>query len=419
VVSSLIPGREPGEILVLAHLCHPKPSAGDNASGAAVAMEMHRVLQRLVERGELARPRLGIRFLLVPEITGTFAYLAREEDAAGRLLFGLNLDMVGQNQTLTGSTLCIESPPAAAASFTPFLLEEAVRRSFVQGTDPSGAGGLTGARIQSTSFSGGSDHMILSDPTVGVPTPMLIQWPDRYYHTSGDTPDKVSAEMLERVVVAGCCYAYTCALADVDQLVDLAALTGRLLRKQAGEEMAGYASSAAGIWIDLEYKVDFMMEAARSSLDSIARLAPDSRKVAGRIAREKSAVVRSIKEEARLLTRPAGEGGRSRRAAERRKMKSLNRHRVRRLHPGPADSMPLMADVGRRRRKSYYTWLEKEPRARALQSHALYWADGRRSTGEIVKKVAATTGHSNADFIRYYFDLLAEAGVVEILSEEA
>jgi hypothetical protein len=111
VVTSLIPGIESKEVLVIAHLCHPKPSAGDNASGVAVALESYRVVADLIDKGNLPRPRYGIRFLLVPEMTGTYAYLSRERRLGRRLLLGLNLDMVGQKQEITGSTLCIESPP--------------------------------------------------------------------------------------------------------------------------------------------------------------------------------------------------------------------------------------------------------------------------------------------------------------------
>ena len=45
-------------------------------------------------------------------------------------------------------------------------------------------------------FTGGSDHYILSDPTVNIPTLMLGQWPDKYYHTSGDTAEVLSADTL-------------------------------------------------------------------------------------------------------------------------------------------------------------------------------------------------------------------------------
>ncbi|MFQ6090503.1 MAG: DUF4910 domain-containing protein, partial [Candidatus Bipolaricaulia bacterium] len=114
VVSGLIPGETPEEVLIIAHLCHPKPSANDNASGAAAALEIARVLQGLIARGKLGPPKRGIRFLLVPEMTGTIAYLASHEEVISRAVAGVNLDMVGEDQERCGSSLLIDRLPGAA-----------------------------------------------------------------------------------------------------------------------------------------------------------------------------------------------------------------------------------------------------------------------------------------------------------------
>jgi hypothetical protein len=117
VVSAAIPGRGPAaaeEVLVVAHLCHPLPSANDNASGAAAALEAARALQALIGAGQLPPPRRTLRFLWLPEMTGTYAYLAGRESDLDRLVAGINLDMVGEDQGQTGSAWLIESPPAAS-----------------------------------------------------------------------------------------------------------------------------------------------------------------------------------------------------------------------------------------------------------------------------------------------------------------
>ncbi|MGC9336309.1 MAG: DUF4910 domain-containing protein, partial [Anaerolineae bacterium] len=51
VVSATIAGETEEEVLVVAHLCHPRPSANDNASGAAAALEAARTLQALIHEG--------------------------------------------------------------------------------------------------------------------------------------------------------------------------------------------------------------------------------------------------------------------------------------------------------------------------------------------------------------------------------
>src|SRR5690606_5790186 len=45
IVSARIPGETDEEIVVVAHLCHPEPSANDNASGCGAALEAARALQ--------------------------------------------------------------------------------------------------------------------------------------------------------------------------------------------------------------------------------------------------------------------------------------------------------------------------------------------------------------------------------------
>ncbi|MHA1441084.1 MAG: hypothetical protein ACTSPK_04355, partial [Candidatus Heimdallarchaeota archaeon] len=57
-------------------------------------------------------------------------------------------------------------------------------------------------------FSGGSDHVVLGEPGVGIGTPMFIQWPDKYYHTGEDSLEKVCPKMLQLVgsMTAAYCY---------------------------------------------------------------------------------------------------------------------------------------------------------------------------------------------------------------------
>jgi aminopeptidase YwaD len=413
VVTCLIPGKEPKEVVLMAHLCHPQPSAGDNASGVGALLETHRVLSHLIQRGDLPQPRYGIRFLLMPEMTGTFAYLSRSRGIRKHLLFGLNLDMVGQDQDKTGSTLCIEAPPLAEASFAPYLLEEAVRRAFKGGTHLAGTGGLSVARLQPTPFSGCSDHMIFSDPKVGVPTPMLVQWPDKYYHTSGDTPDKVSASVMRRIVIAAGSYAYTCAAAAENDLIWLAALTGRALRKAAADEMGKYPTSEARNWITADFQARFLSAVGDHALRSVRKLAPESKNLKLHIRAEEKALAQAIRRESAVMASFASLLG-GRRAHRPPRGESYANVTVRRLSPGPADMRSMDARLTSKRRAQYQTWLRREKKAAMMEPLALYWANGRRSLREISNLVAAELGLTNPDFLKFYFDLLEEAGIVEV-----
>ena len=49
-------------------------------------------------------------------------------------------------------------------------------------------------------YSGGSDHDVFVDGSVRIPAVLMIVWPDQWYHTSGDTPDKSDATQFKRIV---------------------------------------------------------------------------------------------------------------------------------------------------------------------------------------------------------------------------
>jgi aminopeptidase YwaD len=424
VVTSLIPGREEKEVVLVAHLCHPQPSAGDNASGAAVLLEVHRFLNELIRLGRLPQPRYGIRFLLVPEISGTFAYLARERKLARNLITGLNLDMVGQKQDVTGSTLCIEKPPMASSSFGPYLLSEIADRLFSTASNPGSTAALPLIRWTAAAFSGGSDHAVLSDPLVGVPTPMLMQWPDRYYHTSGDRPENVSAELLGKIAVLAGSYAYLCAQADASVLSRIAAIAGRGLRKDLIDGMASLEAAPAAEWITPRYKARVLGASARHALRSLGRLAPESRRLQTVLAREEAAAMECLKREAAMAMRAATAAARasgetadkSEAATRETALGELDNMVVKRVIPGPVDPRGLMRQLTPARRARFTKHVMKQKNGMMIAALGLYWADGKRSIADIVRLVAAELGDTDPDLLKFYFDTLKVAGLVEYRS---
>jgi len=192
VLIARIPGEDPDGPVVIAHLCHPSPGANDNASGAALAAEIAILFHRLIAEGKLPRPSKTLTFLWVPEMFGTVALAHERPDLVKMFLTGINLDMVGENQEITKGPLIVELTPWSLPCFMGCLigtlLDEFVGSGMVKLPDSWA--------FETRDFSGGSDHYILSDPTIGVPTTMIGHWPDLYYHSSGDTPDKVSPDEM-------------------------------------------------------------------------------------------------------------------------------------------------------------------------------------------------------------------------------
>lgn len=213
VVETLLQGETDEEVLIVSHLCHPRSSANDNASGVAASMEAAKVLRDLIGRGELPRLKRTIRMIFVPEFTGTFPYLHDLGEQVKHIKAGLNLDMVGARQTRGYGPLTLSGIPHANPSFcldlAVLVLDEVKKNVQIQPDETSVA--MFNSAI--AGFEGGSDHYILSDPTINIPSPMLGQWPDLNYHTSGDTMEVIDPFILHKS--ASICAGYIYCLANL------------------------------------------------------------------------------------------------------------------------------------------------------------------------------------------------------------
>jgi len=223
VVTATIQGSEKPdeEIFIIAHLCHPQPSANDNASGSGLLIEIARTIQTLITTGRVPTPKRTIRFMWVPEFSGTIAYLHDHPDAANHLIAGINLDMVGQNQELCKSTLNIDRTPDSHPSYLNDLILNLTENTIREFDHETAFGTSSTFRYAESMHSGGSDHHVFVDSTIGVPCIMLLQWPDMFCHTSMDTIDKVSPESLKRVGWITTTAALILANADTDTAIYL------------------------------------------------------------------------------------------------------------------------------------------------------------------------------------------------------
>jgi aminopeptidase YwaD len=436
VVSATIAGTEPGEVVVCAHLCHPLPSANDNASGAAAVAEAARTLQSLIARGALAPPRRTIRFLWMGEMYGMAAYLSGREADLDRLVAGINLDMVGEDQGQTGSSWLVERPPDAAASFaTDLLLRLRAELPSVKGmTDvfPShtGIGAMPLYRHTESPFSGGSDHYILSDPTVGAPTPMLIQWPDRFYHTSADTPDHTDPQSLARAGTLAATYAYWLSIAGTEEVTWLgyemaAGFRARLAATTQAAVTEAWAASVASelsqARADLDRRLAYLLGRQEAALGTLERLAPVACLISDLRGEARRAVDRELSWAERALELHAATRGLSSlpgvgpRALSSEEQQAASLVPVRQIR-GP---IPLENHLGRLSEADRQRWraCTKDRSGHAhstLTALALYWADGKRTLLEIADLVELETGLRDVELLLTYFSLLEKLRFVSL-----
>lgn len=416
-VSAFVPGQTEEEVLVVAHLCHPQWCANDNASGVAVAMEVARAIDKLVREGKLPRPRRGIRFLLMAEFTGTYAYLDHHHDRLPRTLAGLNLDMVGEKQELTKGPLVVEHPPEATESFVGDFMEAvlgAVARE-VQNNSKTKSYALF--KHTATPFSGGSDHYILSDPTVGIPCPMLIQWPDKFYHTSADTLDKVDPEMMERVAAMAATYIFTLADADYPFAVRMLGESRLQFEKTVGAYLQEALGSQEALPMDaIKRRLDFWCARKASQMESLRAFVTYNRE-------DFAAVLLQAQDS--LSDAVAGAWQRFHASVDALRLPVAAPGEVDqpegaelvpvRIYPGPLSLRGHAERLSGPERESY-EGLSQKFGADALRTAtcALYWADGKRNIADICSLVEMELGTTNVKFMVEYMKSLQAMQLIDL-----
>ena len=236
VVTATIPGADPaaGEIVYSCHLDHERPGANDNGSGCVTILESARVLSRLIESGQLPRPKRTLRFIWGPEVEGTMAFLASHPEIKQRLRANIHMDMVGGDPFKNKSVFHVTGTPWSLPSFVTdvgavFLDTIRVAASgYAAGELPAEAGivetraGGQGTRNELiadvTPYSAGSDHDDYDSSTIAVPSLYLRDWPDIYIHTDHDTLNQIDPTKLRRVALLGAASGYVYASVTAQQL---------------------------------------------------------------------------------------------------------------------------------------------------------------------------------------------------------
>jgi aminopeptidase YwaD len=218
VVWALIKGSEKPEeeLIFTAHLFEgmAKQGANDNVSGSVSLLETARVITKLIKEGKIPPPKRSIRFLWINEIIGTLAYIQKYPELAKRWFANINEDMVGEGLIKNLASFHIYTTPYSIPSYlndvmTNFIeyVGETNRDNIinrpVKFVKPilSPAGSKDPFYYNIEKFYGSSDHMVFVDGGIGIPGIMLIAWPDMWYHTDGDRPDKSDSTQLKRVSV--------------------------------------------------------------------------------------------------------------------------------------------------------------------------------------------------------------------------
>jgi aminopeptidase YwaD len=280
-----------GEVIFTAHLYegYVKMGANDNASGSAVLLEVAHLLDKLIKEGKIEKPKRNIRFLWVPEFEGTIHWVNAHADLVKKALCNINLDMVGLRLRDSKSFMDLRKSGFSNANFVNDVMENYYRyvgETNNEGiTDELNRRGFTKRIVSPTgtddpfyykisTLHGSSDNAVFNDWSIRVPGVKMNTWPDDYYHTSEDSPDKCDPTQLRRAIFIAAAGAYTMASA------------GELMAIRILSEM--YAGANTRLGIQMGKATDMIWNASDESMKSVCKRAAYN--IEGFIMAEKSSI---------------------------------------------------------------------------------------------------------------------------------
>lgn len=168
---AVLPGEVEDEVLISTYICHPS-MANDNLSGVVTAAALFRRLSEVRDR------YYTYRFVFTPETIGAMCWLMNnEKTAVPRIRAGLVLSCLGEDDR--------------------FSYKQS-RRGDAE-IDRIGRAWMRGDGEVLEFFPTGSDERQYGSPGFNLPVGLISrpypgEWP--YYHTSGDTPARITAPIL-------------------------------------------------------------------------------------------------------------------------------------------------------------------------------------------------------------------------------
>lgn len=269
-VFAAIKGTDPEAkgLMFTAHMFErpAKIGANDNVSGCAALAEVARTLAALINSGRIERPERSIYFLMSEEGSGTAAFFQNHPEMAGKVLADINMDMVGEGLDLNSAFLHIERPfysrlryvDSVADVFADYVMQTNVEAHGVFGLVPGEKmplpimeknGSRDSFRYQMGRYSGGSDHGIFLEADCDISAITFIVWPDKWYHTDHDTPDKSDPTQMKRVSFIGACSALAICSGKEDTVMNLARKTYEdrmeMVQKAYADGLAGLSARKA------------------------------------------------------------------------------------------------------------------------------------------------------------------------------
>lgn len=391
MVSGLIRGSEDpqDEIWAIAH--SGEPGAIDNASGCAVTVEIAQIIEGLIAKGTLRRPRRTIRLLNAYECYGFFAYLEREHSLQTPMA-GVCIDTVGAKPSVCGGRLEWHATIPSSAGFVDWIGEKILRATL-------GNYKAAGYKLCMEDFMSTSDTLI-GDPQYGYPCPWITThhkegkgstWDA--YHSSADQLNLLSAAGMKTCSVSMAAYLYW--LADMDTTSALQVAKSETKRLTDVIDTSRRRLDRAG--------ADYIAETHEVGMQRLQRFLWGG---------DRAAIQQEIGECRAQMSAAAAQ---VKKQGPKRRLDASARRVPRRTALLAPTTENVEASIGSRLSQA------------RLSQWSLYWADGRRTVAEIADRIswewagllAPRDGGGprpdvSAERVAGYFEALADLDYVEL-----
>ena len=264
------------EIIIIGHVTNPKPNA-NCASGPALMIELSKTFFNLIEKNIIKKPKRTVKFLFVPEGSGSQAYVKKHKKEIKNIISAICLCGIGQNQEMSKSFLTL----SRTTDSTPSYLND-LSFSFLENASNLTTPPLRYREIPYSPFSDNSTFNMS-----GIPTILLSSEPNIFFHTQFLTWETTSEEVfnVSACVVGGITlFNANASNINVIQIINLTKikseqrLTNKLLIFNNQIEM--YNSNVdycVNLIEDLKEEIDYIVERDSDAIESCINIINNSK----------------------------------------------------------------------------------------------------------------------------------------------
>jgi hypothetical protein len=224
-----------------------------------------------------------VKFLFIIEGLGSRAYIAEHRDELDRVKAAFCFDSVGHDQGKLKSVLLFYRHPDSSPSFINDYFAGVMDRAPKDGTWVfADASDIAPVQFTQAPYTPWSDNHIWA--AYGVPSPLIMSWPDLHFHTQFLTADHTDPRVFRRAGVTTALAAYEIAdasaadaLAIADEVASragfrLAEIATRAVHRMAGSTRVNGGGDAAHVADRAARELKYAAERDRRAVASVKTL---------------------------------------------------------------------------------------------------------------------------------------------------